>query len=242
MSRELLLLLLSLVGAAAQDLRYTITQPESLSAPAGGSVTLPCAFTYPAEIEPLRDLRVHWRRGGFHGEFIYNHTERFTHQDYRGRITLVGDPRGRRTASICIDQLRESDASEYLCHVRVQKNNSRWEQWRHHPGTQLTVTVREAPSPMDSTCHPDMVTTGTGGAERTYPQHIDTAHLVLIGLLLLLSKVSIPILVFVLGWRLGCSHGSESVTRRVPRSDAPSASGFELTSLAQSPSPGIPRE
>ncbi|KAM9111581.1 uncharacterized protein ACDP82_021333 isoform 2-T2 [Pangshura tecta] len=108
----LLLLVGMLLGAAAQDPGYTITQPKSLSAPAGGSVTLPCAFTYPAEIEPLRDLRVHWRRGGFHGEFIYNHTERFTHWDYRGRIALVGDPRGNRTASICIDQLRESDASD----------------------------------------------------------------------------------------------------------------------------------
>ncbi|XP_039355975.1 paired immunoglobulin-like type 2 receptor alpha [Mauremys reevesii] len=137
----LLLLAGILLGAAAQDPRYTITQPKSLSAPAGGSVTLPCAFTYPREIEPLRDLRVYWRRGGFYGEFIYNHTERFTHPDYGGRIVLVGDPRGSRTGSICIDRLRESDASEYVCHVRVQKNDGEWEQWRGNPGTRLTVTA-----------------------------------------------------------------------------------------------------
>ncbi|XP_039355655.1 paired immunoglobulin-like type 2 receptor alpha [Mauremys reevesii] len=242
MSRELLLLLLSLVGAAAQKPGYTITQPESLSAPAGGSVTLPCAFTYPPEIEPLQDLRVHWRRGGFHGEVIYNHTEGLTHPDYRGRIALVGDPRGSRTASIRIDRLRESDASEYVCQVWALRNDGQWEQWRGLPGTQLTVTVREAPSPTDSTRHPEMVTTGTGGAERTYPRRIDTVHLVLIGLVLLLSKAGIPIVVFALGRWLGCGHGSESVTEQVPRSEAPSASRFELTSLAQSPSPGIPGE
>ncbi|CAM4640816.1 unnamed protein product, partial [Lepidochelys kempii] len=73
----LLLLAGILLAAAAQDAGYQMTQPESLSAPAGGSVTLPCSFTYPHEIEPLRDLRVYWRLG-FHGQFIYNHTERFT--------------------------------------------------------------------------------------------------------------------------------------------------------------------
>ncbi|KAM9111580.1 paired immunoglobulin-like type 2 receptor alpha isoform 1-T1 [Pangshura tecta] len=162
----LLLLVGMLLGAAAQDPGYTITQPKSLSAPAGGSVTLPCAFTYPAEIEPLRDLRVHWRRGGFHGEFIYNHTERFTHWDYRGRIALVGDPRGNRTASICIDQLRESDASEYVCLVRVQKNKGTWEQWRHHPGTQLTVTVSGQASTTHAPCTEQALTPATATTQR----------------------------------------------------------------------------
>uniref|UniRef100_A0A674J1K1 Ig-like domain-containing protein n=1 Tax=Terrapene triunguis TaxID=2587831 RepID=A0A674J1K1_9SAUR len=122
------------------DPRYQITQPVSLSAPAGGSITLPCAFTYPREIEPLRDLRVYWRRGGFYGEFIYNHTEGFTHPDYGSRIVLVGDPRGSRTASIRIDRLRESDAVVYVCQVRVQKQDDKWEQWRNVSGTNLTVT------------------------------------------------------------------------------------------------------
>ncbi|XP_024077949.1 paired immunoglobulin-like type 2 receptor alpha, partial [Terrapene carolina triunguis] len=126
---------------AAQDPRYQITQPVSLSAPAGGSITLPCAFTYPREIEPLRDLRVYWRRGGFYGEFIYNHTEGFTHPDYGSRIVLVGDPRGSRTASIRIDRLRESDAVVYVCQVRVQKQDDKWEQWRNVSGTNLTVTA-----------------------------------------------------------------------------------------------------
>lgn len=129
---------LGVFAEAAQDPWYQITQPESLSAPAGGSVTLPCNFTYPREIEPLQDLRVYWRLG-FHGQFIYNHTEKFTSPDYGGRIVLVGDPRGNRTASICINRLQESDAREYVCHIRVRKHDGQWEQWRCHPGTQLTV-------------------------------------------------------------------------------------------------------
>ncbi|XP_065273047.1 paired immunoglobulin-like type 2 receptor beta [Emys orbicularis] len=137
----LLLLAGILLGASAQDPRYTITQNKSLSAPTGGSVTLPCPFTYPREIEPLRDLRVYWRLG-FYGKFIYNHTEGFTHPDYGGRIVLVGDPRRTRTASICINRLQESDASEYVCHVMVQKNDRTWEQWRGYPGIHLAVTAQ----------------------------------------------------------------------------------------------------
>nr|XP_032622717.1 paired immunoglobulin-like type 2 receptor beta [Chelonoidis abingdonii] len=240
MSQELLLLLF-LVGEAAQDPWYTIIQPVSLSAPVGGSVTLPCAFTYPDEIEPLWDLRVYWRRGLF-GQFIYNHTERFTHPDFRGRIALVGDPWGSRTASIRIDRLRESDTSEYVCHVRVKKQDGQWVQWRSDPGTQLTVTGREAPSPTNSTWHPEMVTTGVGGARRTYPRRINTVCLVLIGLIVLLTKAGAPVVAFALGQRLGWGHSSESVTGRVSGSDAPSAPGFRLISLVQSSPPGIPGE
>uniref|UniRef100_A0A8C0IUQ5 Ig-like domain-containing protein n=1 Tax=Chelonoidis abingdonii TaxID=106734 RepID=A0A8C0IUQ5_CHEAB len=90
--------------------------PVSLSAPVGGSVTLPCAFTYPDEIEPLWDLRVYWGRGEVHGEFIYNHTE--------------GSP----------TRITGSDVPMYVCHVRVQKNNGQWVQWRGNSGTQPTVT------------------------------------------------------------------------------------------------------
>ncbi|CAM4707139.1 paired immunoglobulin-like type 2 receptor beta isoform X1 [Caretta caretta] len=242
MSGELLMLmLLPLAGAAAQDPRYQITQPGYLSAPAGGSVTLPCNFTYPREIEPLQDLRVYWRLG-FFGQFIYNHTERFTRPDYGGRIVLVGDPRGSRMASIRIARLWVLDAGVYVCHITVRKNNGQWEQWRHHPGTQLTVTGREAPSPTDSTWHREMVTTRAAGAGRTCPWCIDTVHLVLIGLVLVLSKAGICFVVFALGRRRGWGHGPQSVTGRVSGSDAPSASGFKLTCLAQSSPPGIPGE
>uniref|UniRef100_A0A8C3SJD2 Ig-like domain-containing protein n=1 Tax=Chelydra serpentina TaxID=8475 RepID=A0A8C3SJD2_CHESE len=94
---------------------------------------------------PLGDVQVSWRRGGFHGDVIYNHTENFTHPDYGGRIVLVGDPRGSRTASIRIDRLRESDASNYVCQVRVQEKKNRWEQWRNITGTNLTVTGAPPP-------------------------------------------------------------------------------------------------
>uniref|UniRef100_A0A8C8S5K2 Ig-like domain-containing protein n=1 Tax=Pelusios castaneus TaxID=367368 RepID=A0A8C8S5K2_9SAUR len=123
----------------AQDPRYQVYQLPSVSAQAGNSVMLPCNFTYPQDIKPVGDLRVYWRRGGFFGKFIYNHTEGFIHQDYQGRIVLVGDPQGSHTALIRINQLRSSDANVYVCHVRVQKKDGQWEQWRNIIGTNLTV-------------------------------------------------------------------------------------------------------
>nr|XP_014431087.1 paired immunoglobulin-like type 2 receptor beta isoform X2 [Pelodiscus sinensis] len=138
----LLLLAGILGGATAQDPRYRLEQPEILAAPTGGSITLPCTLIYPPEIELLREVRVYWRRGGFHGDFVYNHTEGFTRWDYRGRIALVGNPgeRPKRTASIRIDRLQASDTSEYVCQVCVQLQNGTWIPWRALPGTRLTVT------------------------------------------------------------------------------------------------------
>ncbi|CAM5138899.1 unnamed protein product [Natator depressus] len=242
MSGELLMLmLLSLAGAAAQDAGYQVTQPESLSAPAGGSVTLPCNFTYPREIEPLRDLRVYWRLG-FHGQFIYNHTEGFTHPDYGGPRRPGRGPAGEPNG---LDPHRPA-AGVGRRRVRLPpqgaEEHGQWEQWRGSPGTHLTVTGREAPSPTDSTWHPEMVTTGTVGAGRTCPWCINTVHLVLIGLALVLSKAGICFVVFALGRQRGWGHGPQSVTGRVSGSDAPSVSGFKLTCLARSSPPGIPGE
>ncbi|XP_067417997.1 paired immunoglobulin-like type 2 receptor beta [Emydura macquarii macquarii] len=212
-----LLLLLPLAGVAAQDPRYQVFQPVSVSAPAGSSVTLPCNFTYPKDIEPVRDLRVYWRRGGFHGEFIYNHTENFTHPDYWGRIALVGDPQRSRTASICIDWLRMSDANFYLCFIRLQKKNSQWEQWRNVHGTNLTVpdSVPEIPSVyggqvrvQKNNSHWEHVA-GTN-LMVTGPAALGTAHLILLGLGSAAVKAGVCLAVFALGQRLGWDHGPRS--------------------------------
>uniref|UniRef100_A0A8C8RIM1 Ig-like domain-containing protein n=1 Tax=Pelusios castaneus TaxID=367368 RepID=A0A8C8RIM1_9SAUR len=128
------------------DYLEAVYQLPSISAQARNSVTLPCNFTYPQDIEPVKDLQVSWRRGDFHGEFIYSHSEGFTHPDYQGRIVLVRDQPGNHTASICINHLRTSDANKYFCQLRVQKNDGTWEQWRNIPGTKLKVSGESPPS------------------------------------------------------------------------------------------------
>uniref|UniRef100_A0A8D0LBG4 Ig-like domain-containing protein n=1 Tax=Sphenodon punctatus TaxID=8508 RepID=A0A8D0LBG4_SPHPU len=134
-----LLLLGGLLHAAAGS-SYNISQPPSLSGLVGQSVTLPCSFTFPAEIKPVRAPDIYWRRQSFHGEFIYNHTEGFTHASYRGRISLVGDPQ-QQSGSIQIRDLKVSDTSTYFCRFTVRWYSNAWksEYWQSIPGTQLTV-------------------------------------------------------------------------------------------------------
>ncbi|XP_075764062.1 paired immunoglobulin-like type 2 receptor beta isoform X2 [Pelodiscus sinensis] len=213
-------------SATAQDPRYRLEQPEILAAPTGGSITLPCTLIYPPEIEPLRGVRVYWRRGGFHGDFVYNHTEGFTRWDYRGRIALVGNPGGRpkRTASIRIDRLQASDTSEYVCQVCVQLQNGTWIHWKALPGTRLTVTA--APSPMPRTWHPALATQDTRSAERNSTGHLDTTHLALIGLASTLSKIGICIALFALCQWLGWAPGLRN--RRPARSDPPGERGLNV--------------
>ncbi|XP_029435545.1 uncharacterized protein LOC115077396 [Rhinatrema bivittatum] len=138
-----LLVLISGLAVSAQMPSYVVNQPESVSAVLGGSVTLPCSFSYPRAIEPLQDLRVYWRSDSFHGPVIYNPSEGFTRQDYAGRISLVGDPRGQKTASIRIRDLRERDSNWYFCRVGVRTNDGKTETWQSFPGTELTVTAVE---------------------------------------------------------------------------------------------------
>uniref|UniRef100_A0A8D0HN03 Ig-like domain-containing protein n=1 Tax=Sphenodon punctatus TaxID=8508 RepID=A0A8D0HN03_SPHPU len=142
-----LLLLGGLLHAAAGS-SYNISQPPSLSGLVGQSVTLPCSFTFPAEIKPIRAPDIYWRRQSFHGEFIYNHTEGFTHASYRGRISLVGDPQ-QQSGSIQIRDLKVSDTNMYFCCIRVQwyNNGRESECWQSNPGTRLTVQEQPTPEP-----------------------------------------------------------------------------------------------
>ncbi|XP_074838992.1 paired immunoglobulin-like type 2 receptor alpha [Carettochelys insculpta] len=204
MSRELFPLLLcvawGLFPATAQEGFYKVEQPESLRAPAGGSVTLPCRLIYPPEIEPLKDIRVYWRRGGFHGRFVYNHTERFTHPGYRGRITLVGDPRGKptRTASIRIDRLQESDTEEYTCQVFVWSRDNDEITWRALQGTRLTVTASAIPSPKPGPQHPEPTTPAAARPSAWRPETV----LILVLLASALPKIGICSAVLALcRWR-----------------------------------------
>ncbi|CAM5138903.1 unnamed protein product, partial [Natator depressus] len=135
----LLLLAGILLAAAAQDPRYQITQPESLSAPAGGSVTLPCTSPTPrdrAAAGPPGLLETRVPRPVYLQSHRGVHPPGLRGPHRPGRVPAGGAERPRSASTGC----RELDAGEYVCHLRVRKNDGQWEQWRGHPGTHLMVT------------------------------------------------------------------------------------------------------
>ncbi|XP_060137959.1 paired immunoglobulin-like type 2 receptor alpha [Zootoca vivipara] len=128
---------------------YHMWQPCHLTARPKGSVTLTCTFNYTWEVKETAE--VYWRLGNFHGEFIFNHThdptQRFTHPNYTGRVSLVGDVSKRLDASIQIENLQESDSNLYFCRVSVQTVHNGEKHWRNIEGTNLTVTGPPMPDP-----------------------------------------------------------------------------------------------
>lgn len=119
---------------------YCTEQPDSIRVDTGGSVIIPCHFSYPKNVTQ-EEVRVYWRhaKGGRCGSnyFIYNHTERWTHADYRGRISMEGNPELERTATIRIQKLREKDGPMFCCRISIYYNGQIKEEWQNRHGTYI---------------------------------------------------------------------------------------------------------
>lgn len=120
---------------------FEVNQPKHLSAPVGGSIHIPFSFCYPWKLAKDPRVRIFWRRKEFHGEFIYNTTPPFTHEDYKGRLFLLWT-KGQRNGSLQISNLRKEDESEYFCRVHLYARTERGEEkWQSIEGTKLTITT-----------------------------------------------------------------------------------------------------
>ncbi|XP_072254979.1 uncharacterized protein [Pyxicephalus adspersus] len=124
-----------------EDKSYCTEQPDSIRVEKGGSVTIPCHFSYRTNIEPT-EVRVYWRRAigskcGSSYRFIYNHTEQMTYKAYEGRISMGGNPQRDRTATIRIQNLKENDGHLFCCQIALQYDGGKKEQWRNQHGTYL---------------------------------------------------------------------------------------------------------
>uniref|UniRef100_H0X3W5 Ig-like domain-containing protein n=1 Tax=Otolemur garnettii TaxID=30611 RepID=H0X3W5_OTOGA len=119
---------------------YWIKQPAQLSAPMGGSIQIPFSFYYPGELaDPT--VRIFWRRGNFHGEFFYNTTPLFIHEDYKGRIYLNWKE-DQNSGFLRISNLGPKDQSVYFCRVQLKTKKDDWQMWQSIPGTKVTITLR----------------------------------------------------------------------------------------------------
>ncbi|XP_055486507.1 paired immunoglobulin-like type 2 receptor beta [Leucoraja erinacea] len=138
MAFTLHLLLLHLAVALTDGGKdHRVDQPRRVYGVEGGSVTLPCNFSYPAHLRP-RGFDVAWRYGNFHGPFIFNLTQAFTDSLYKGRITLLGFPIRDHTASIRLDNLRRRDSGRYYCRVGILGIDA----WQSLTGTLLSFGVK----------------------------------------------------------------------------------------------------
>nr|XP_060483445.1 paired immunoglobulin-like type 2 receptor beta [Panthera onca] len=151
---SLLLLPASLQAGSSKECNpntdFGIDQPASLSAPERGSTCISFSYFYCWELAKDPRLSIAVRRTDFHGEVIYNSTQRFVHKDFKNRISL--DLReGQNSGTLCIRNLRKEDENRYFCRVQVETLRDNKQVWQSIPGTKLTITDGESSCPAATT-------------------------------------------------------------------------------------------
>ncbi|XP_043771190.1 paired immunoglobulin-like type 2 receptor beta isoform X3 [Cervus elaphus] len=141
---------------------FEMKQPRNLSAPEGGSIHIPFSFSYPGKLAKDPNVRISWRWKHFHGEYIYNMTPPFIHENFKNRLFLNWTER-EKTGSLRISDLRREDQSVYFCQVALDTLAYGKQRWQSIEGTKLTVT----PATKTTTWGPITTTTtaGLGGSE-----------------------------------------------------------------------------
>ncbi|KAF6126415.1 hypothetical protein HJG60_014991 [Phyllostomus discolor] len=140
---------------------FQVNQPKHLLAPVGGSIHIPFSFCYSWELTRDPMVRISWRRGHFHGEFIYNTTPPFTHEDYKGRLSLLWTE-GQRNGSLQISNLRKEDEFQYFCRVHLNTGTGQPLSVQSIEGTKLTITT-DTEKPTEGPTSTSTSTTTTDG-------------------------------------------------------------------------------
>ncbi|XP_045374041.2 paired immunoglobulin-like type 2 receptor beta isoform X2 [Camelus bactrianus] len=118
---------------------FGMNQPNSLSAPEGGSIHIPFSFYYPWDLDKVPNVRISWRWKHFHGQFIYNTTPHFTHKNFKNRLFLNWTE-GCKNGSLQIRNLRMRDQAVYFCQVKLNTRQYGEKVWQSIEGTQLIIT------------------------------------------------------------------------------------------------------
>ncbi|XP_053575465.1 sialic acid-binding Ig-like lectin 8 [Bombina bombina] len=122
------------------DNRYCADQVEALRVKAGDTVTIPCRISYPKDWDEHTTVSVSWRETNStpcgNARFIYNHTDKWTDDKYKGRLSIVGNWNQHKEASLIIQELKTTDGPRFCCRVEI-KNKEREQRWQNSHTTLL---------------------------------------------------------------------------------------------------------
>ncbi|XP_041443300.1 uncharacterized protein LOC121401660 [Xenopus laevis] len=137
----LLCSVLSLWGAVwGRPGQYCVDQPSGVEVFAGDSVTFPCSFVFSRNLTAITNRAIVFQAGNisYCGAPIYNSRYGNTIQEYKGRVSLVGDPQAQN-GTITLTSVRTSDRKNFCCRVQLLNQNTIIQQWQNGGGTRLTV-------------------------------------------------------------------------------------------------------
>nr|XP_038945968.1 paired immunoglobulin-like type 2 receptor beta [Rattus norvegicus] len=116
---------------------YGVDQPAVLSGVQSGSIEIPFSFYFPWELAKDPQMRIAWRWKVFHGEFIYNSTQPFIHEHFKGRL-IMNWTQGQTSGVLRILNLKENDQATYFSRVFLRTTEG-MKSWQSIPGTQLII-------------------------------------------------------------------------------------------------------
>ncbi|XP_057621768.1 paired immunoglobulin-like type 2 receptor beta isoform X2 [Chionomys nivalis] len=117
---------------------FGVNQPAHLSGVQGGSIEIPFSFSFPWELAKDPQMRILWRWKAFHGEFIYNSSSGFIHENFKDRL-ILNWTQPQTSGVLRILDLKEKDQTVYFCQVRLNMKDG-IQEWQSTDGTQLTIT------------------------------------------------------------------------------------------------------
>lgn len=170
MAQTLLLLLSGACLHTGNSAGYTrvndfgFNQPANISGVQGSSIEIPFSFYFPWELATDPQMSIAWKWKHFHGEFIYNSTQRFIHEHFKDRL-IVNWTQGQRSGVLRILNLKKNDQTTYFGRVFLQTTEG-MKKWQSIPGTNLIVT--------NNTSTPATLPSTTTATPSTHPQTVMT--------------------------------------------------------------------
>eukprot|EP00073_Rattus_norvegicus_P051687 XP_017454071.1 PREDICTED: paired immunoglobulin-like type 2 receptor beta [Rattus norvegicus] len=112
---------------------FGVNQPAVLSGVQSGSIEIPFSFYFPWELANDRSMSIAWIWKYFHGEVIYNSTQPFLHEHFKGRL-IMNWTQGQTSGVLRILNLKENDQARYFSRVflRTTEGMKSWHSQYYH--------------------------------------------------------------------------------------------------------------
>ncbi|XP_043771102.1 paired immunoglobulin-like type 2 receptor alpha [Cervus elaphus] len=203
---------------------FGMKQPTDLSAPEGGSIHIPFSFFHSWELAKVPNMRISWRWKHFHGEFIYNMTPPFIHENFKNRLFLNWTER-EKTGSLRISDLRREDQSVYFCRVQLDTLTDGKQVWQSIEGTTLTITpgrkttTQNPTTTAATTAMPGLRNSESGKSPRSWLQSTEA----IVGLALASAALVTTIVGLIVYFRCKRSKSAQTEARTPVRESSQNA-------------------
>ncbi|XP_017454115.2 paired immunoglobulin-like type 2 receptor beta [Rattus norvegicus] len=173
---------------------FSVDQPAVLSGVQGGSIEISFSFYFPWELAKVPQMSIAWRWKNYHGEYIYNSTQPFIHEHFKGRL-IVNWSQGQTSGVLRILNLKENDKATYFSRVFLPTTEG-MKSWQSVAGTQLIIIHAPSTTVVSPSIIPSVVP--IAGLEDTRGKR--TPSLLNLGAMVRMVVSKVVVIIALYGW------------------------------------------